>query len=436
MQISHTRDSRKKHITTDYTLIFFFSIFLTLVFAVNDTEILTKVYYVFNVRVNEIVVITSITLMTLFLSLLKNPKFDKVFLFLFVSLILGIVPLLYVDTLNSYWGNFYPLIVSLTAYYVCSQSKVDFTERVYQTLLIVSLILSLQVVYTEFQYFSSLSFGNLSNVSIKGAMNIPIGSSNMIAAFLAPIIIFLLSYKRNVKTWGVVLISFYAILLCRSKNAILILSIFLLISIISKMFKRLMRDQSLTPQMKVPVIIGVIISLIGIFALFIDFANTVITDLRFAYYSPYMNTVLNYLDTISSGRIYVYHMELKRFSEHLFFGNGFGYEFGQARSHNWLLELLVQKGLVGFFIYLLCIFYVIKSGLAYKSDKFVFASLNLLAVIYLQGLFEVTIFTTGIDFLIWGISGFVISRVNYIKKHGLEPKSTSPSVHITHLKKT
>lgn len=399
----------------DFAGVFFLFIFMVLCFVLTDNS--TREVAVFHIKANRLVIIMGISAFFIFVSFFKKQRIDKITGALLVSATLGILPYSYSDYVGSYWGNYFPLLISVIAYYICLQSKGDYVERIYRILCLVSVILSLQIIITEFGFFSGLSFGNFNNLLIKGAMNLPIGSSNLIAAYLLPIIVFLVSYKRKTLTILVTLLSTYALILCRSKNAISIILLILFFVLARKVYGYIFRDKTANRNQKLIAILAVsvffgLLLILGLYVL-----NAIIVDLQFEYYSPYKNTVLNYLDSISSGRIAVYHHELIRASEHLFFGNGFGYELGQTKSHNWIIELLVQKGIVGLFIYLFCIISVFRTGLRhYKDDRFIRACIHLLLVIFIQGLFEITVFTVGIDFLIWSISGFMMARVIRIQK--------------------
>jgi len=76
---------------------------------------------------------------------------------------------------------------------------------------------------------------------------------------------------------------------------------------------------------------------------------------------------------------------------------------------------------IGLFIYLFCILTVLRNGFKYyRTDRFIRASVNLLLVIFIQGMFEVTVFKIGMDFLIWSISGFMIARVIVLTRKNKE----------------
>lgn len=395
---------------------FFLIQFLVLVtFA---TANISRTVDVLHINANKIVVLIGISLLFTLISILRKFRINRITISLIISASLGVLPLIYSSNTESYWGNYLPLLISVFSFHISLQSKGDYAEKIYKIITFILLIISIQVISTELMYFSTLSIGNLNDVSAKGAMNIPIGSSNLIAAFMLPMIVFILSYKRTKVALFISLFSSFILIFTRSKNAIGLALILLLLVYVAKSFKFIIFDRKATQGVK---IIAVIVNLIILSFLLYGVAQILehtVDSLQFAYSSPYSNSFLNYLDRISSGRIAVYHYELARGSQHFWFGNGFGYLLGQSRSHNWIIELFVQKGVVGLIIYLFSITTVFKVGLKYYNiDAFVKASINLLAVIFIQGLFEVSVFTIGIDFFIWSISGLLLARIIYLNNN-------------------
>jgi len=401
----------------NYSLLYFYAFFMVLIFNVNSTSNRVNVISVFHTEFNMLIIIFGICMFFSMLSLLRRPFINYTALALLCAAVLGLIPLMYYKNTENYWGNYIPLLVSLASFYICMKSKGDFTEKVYKTFCFVSVVISLQVIITEFHFFNSLSFSNFSNVAVKTFISIPIGDSNLIAAYLLPLIVFIFSYRNNLL--GVIIsgVSLYALVLCRSKNAISLAVLIIFISLYKKLYCIIIKKKSIH-FLIVPLIVIFAILFVGV----LNIIGMVISDLQFPYISTYTNSTLNYLDSITSGRIIIFENEFMRFLNHPFFGNGFGYSLGQIRSHNWILELLVQRGLFGAIIYLFCIVKVIKNGfLFYYTDKFANTCINMLGVIYLQGLLEITVFTIGVDFLIWSISGFLFARIRYLSKFSNMP---------------
>lgn len=401
----------------DDTVLYFIVFFIALLFVQQHPGDAGLFAYHFNISKNIIIVI--IAFFFIFMSITKQMYVDDITFLLLLSVYLGVIPFFYAANINSYWGNFLPLIVSLVSYHICRQSKIDFSKTILWILYFVCLVLSIQVIAIELSYFSNLYLSNLTNTLAKSNLKIPIGDSNLIAAYLLPLVIFIVSFKKNIITFIVVAMSTYALILCRSKNALILIMLLLFAYVVNTLYHCLLKDTSLDIKYRWLVLI-IIIVLIGmlLFGL-LTTAFGIISKLKFSYDSPYNNEVLKYMDTITSGRVIIFQNELIRFSKHPFLGNGFGYNLGQKRSHNWIIEIMVQRGIIGLLIYLLCIEKVFKTGMRfYKKDTFVKASVNMLCVVFIQGLFEVTVSIVGIDFLIWSISGFLMARAKVLALHG------------------
>ncbi|SDC04461.1 O-antigen ligase [Paenibacillus sp. UNCCL117] len=404
----------------DQPVIYFFILFITFCFAISGSVESSRVVYVYHIKANVLYVTTLICILFVLGSFFKRPLFDKITLGLFYGAILSLIPIVYAEITSSYWGNYFPLLISLTSYYICMKSTLDFTNKIFKIVCLISVIISIQVIMTELHYFSNLSFGNFSNIAVKGFMNLPIGSSNLIAAYLLPLLIFIITFKRNRLTIIISGLILYALVLCRSKNALSLVVLFLFFIVVKKIYKFVVSDKSVDRKTKLYIIVFLTAVLGCIFIFVLQFLGVIVSDLQFTTYNTsYTNPYLSFIDKITSGRLLILENELLRFSQHIFLGNGFGYVLGQSKSHNWIIELLVQRGIIGFIIYIYCIVKVFKRGIQfYKLDTFIRAGINLLFIIFIQGLFEVTIFTTGIEFLTWSISGFIIARSSFLDKSG------------------
>lgn len=411
----------------DYTFYYFTVFFLTMCFARLVTDSTgTNEIYVFHFNSNLKVLIIFCVFYT-FVALLRRLAIDHIAISLISLVVLGIIPFAYAEITSSYWGNYFPILIAFTSYFICRQSKADLSDKIYTVICIVSVIISLQVIITEYNIFSSLSFANFNNVTAKAVMNIPIGSSNMIAAYLLPLTIFIITYSkggRKFLPFLIIMLSLYALILCRSKNAISVFVILLLFICIKKVVGYFIKDRSVNGQTKI-LFLTLMAPFFAVLVLIVfKVISFVISDLQFTYYSPIANPFLNYLDTITSGRISVFQDEIQRFTKHIFLGNGFGAILGEAKSHNWIIELLVQRGFIGLFIYLYCIISIFKNGMKYyRNDAFIRASINLLLIIFIQGLAEVSVFSVGFDFLIWSTAGFLMARVSMLKKNQLSKQS-------------
>ena len=123
------------------------------------------------------------------------------------------------------------------------------------------------------------------------------------------------------------------------------------------------------------------------------------------------------INALTSNRLNIYIAEIKRWAEHMFFGNGLTYKSGYPRSHNWVIELLVQSGVIGFTIFITAIaIWCNKVKKHLRGNNLVKSSFYSCLVTLFQGLAEVSVFTITIDLLFWFMIGLSISDVNYLKR--------------------
>ncbi len=400
---------------TDYGLLFFLLCFLILIFTVDNMNINDAKIYVYTLNIKKSLAFTGVCMLFTCISIIRKPYIDEVAVILLFSALLGVVPYIYAKNISHYLGNYVPLIISFASYYICRQSKGVPLQAVVNIFYFVCTVVSMEVIATELHYLGKLSITNFANPYAKAFLKLPIGDSNLIAAYLLPLIVFIMTLKPNCFGSVIVAIASLAIVLCRSKNAIALMILIVCCVIAKKFLKWVVRDKPLDKKYLCLFLVLVFIVFSGLFVGATKLIGIIIRDLRFSYSSPYSNQVLNYLDSISSGRLVIFQTELGRFLQHPLLGNGFGYDLGQAKSHNWIIDLLVQRGIIGLLLYGWSIVKVFNKGLKfYKSDIIIRACINLLCIIYIQGLLEVTVFTAGIDFLIWSISGFMTARVKQI----------------------
>lgn len=406
-------------------LFFAYLIFITLLFtykpSINDQlegENFKNVVFSFSVNTIYILILLSVLF---FLLNFRKFNYDLILIILITSSVFGLVPLLYSST-DNYLGNYFPLIISTITYFIFLQSDEKIGHKLYKLFSFVILVISAQVIYSEWNIFSGLSFGNLQLVSAKGNLAIPIGSSNLIACFLLPMLAFVFFYKKNTYTLLICLIGLYALLLCRSKNALIILLVITVLIPFYKFLRKIYTDKYLKTNKKITLFIILFIIFCISIVFVIDVSKIIINDFSFNYFSSLSNPFLNQLDRMSSGRVTVIIEQFNSQNNYYLFGNGFSYSLGEAKSHNWLIDLIVQRGIIGFFLYVVCLTYIVTNTKSFIKDKLLKCLMISWTIILIQGLFEISLFTAGIDFMFWSISGIVLSRVRYLKYKGSKIK--------------
>ncbi len=354
------------------------------------------------------------TLTFVIFSTKKSKYLDLISIILFVRIVLYIIPLLYIDNVEGYWGNYFAVVVSFFAYLISSQNhNRDISKVINKSITIFLTIISLQIIHLFF--ILRAKYGILSINLLKFYMVTPIGASNYIACVILPLLMYTYYSDITKKTkLSIIVISLSALLIIQSKNAIFVLVIFMSIKLIVAYMRsiRKIRDSSGIKNTILIITIIMIIMLITI----------IYFTLR--YFIIKWNMGMNYdntslyetINALTSNRLNVYVIEIKRWTEHIFLGNGLTYVLGQLRSHNWLIDLLVQSGIIGFAIFIIALIYWYKKISRYlNKSNLIKSAFYLCIIILLQGLAEVSIFTISIDVLFWFMVGISISEVNYIK---------------------
>lgn len=407
-----------KNISRKNPVFFAYIVFATLLFAFKptlsdqlDSESFRNVVFSFNV--DPMLVFIGCSMVFVIVNL-KSFNYDYILLLLITSSVLGLIPLIY-SSQNNYLGNYFPLLFSVITYFILLQSDNNIEKSIRKIFIFCILIISGQVIYSEWKIFSSLSFGNFNLLSAKGNLAIPIGSSNLIACFLLPMIIFIFLSKRSLWSNLTCFIGLYALVLCRSKNALIILLLCIAVLPFIKFIKKVYLDRNLSKNKKLCIFITIFFCFLFCMNFVFEISNFIISDLSFNYFSSLSNPLLNHLDRISSGRVTVILDQFKSTEMHYVFGNGFSYELGQSKSHNWLIDLIVQRGFVGLMLYIFCLMLIISQSKPYLFDRVVRNLIIIWSIILIQGLFEISLFTAGIDFLFWTISAVIMSRIRGLK---------------------
>ncbi|WP_238652138.1 O-antigen ligase family protein [Paenibacillus piscarius] len=324
------------------------------------------------------------------------------------------MPLLYIENVENYWGNYLAVIASFVGYFIATQThKIEISRIINKIASLYFIVLCIQVVYTYIQIITK--YGKLDVGILKYYLVVPVGSSNYIAAIILPFLVFF--YMSNISTFHkyiLIGLGLLTLVVIQSKNAIIIVIVLAAFSVIKKYLGSIRNRSNINKHLKIISFLPIFI-----FLLIVSYLGT-----EFFLNKWYMGMDLNnssiyeIINALSSNRLEVYSNEFIRWNQHLFFGNGLSYSLGQMRSHNWIIDLLVQSGIFGFLIFILAIFIWLKSIVGYLSkDNFIKSIFSLVLVILIQGLGEVTLFTNTIDILFWFMLGTSVSQKNYLKRN-------------------
>lgn len=339
----------------------------------------------------------------LFTMINGNLSFDSNASNLLLRVFFCLIPLSYITDSSSFSAH-YPIVIVTFVAYMIGHRKHGYNFKNIKTLqmIVISfvIILTLQVVLTfqtiEYEYF---------NLSYKSKMFIPIAGSNVIASYIAPALcMFIVSFKttkRYLKP-AILLLLIVGLVLTKSRGGIVTL-------LLTYLIYRLLLQNRFKGSYAILIILGffvflkILLSIPEVELFFMGFtADDNMVDAR----------------GLSSGRLTIFQHELERFINHPVFGNGmvFNNETSLHGSHNLVIELLVQSGVVGTLLYIIPIWKVLRS--AYKNIKLPSMKGWLIYIIamLINGMFEVNFFNWSTDIIFWFVCGVIISISNNPEK--------------------
>lgn len=156
--------------------------------------------------------------------------------------------------------------------------------------------------------------------------------------------------------------------------------------------------------------------------LFVSVAIIIIICVIFwPFISPAITNILSrYSNSIFSSRLQVYQESLKVFLKHPLLGRAaYSYSVYDANNaHNFILESLIQTGIIGTLVYFLCLILVIKKLNCIVDKNARKGFLFYLAAILFQGLAEPNMFGLRSDSMLWIVLtfGIALSINNFTNK--------------------
>lgn len=393
-----------------FTLFFMFVVILFF----NGTELSYQNLYL---NISKTNILIPFLFIGLTLTILSSHKkiFDFICLILFLRLGIYLFPLFYTHNVNGYLGNYFSILASFFIYFILIQkNKNDISKIINKIMVLVLIIGSIQVINLYIKIYEN--FGSLDVNIVKYYMVTPIGASNYISCVLLPIMVFIYNSKiKNSVKYIALGFGLLSLLLIQSKNAIIILMIFILFKVFKMYIKQIyiMKNEGIHSYQMV--IIGSLV-FIGMVVTFIAYLINYFLNKWNMGTSFIGSSIYETINALSSNRLIVYENEISRWTEHLFFGNGLGYDEEIYKSHNWIIDLLVHTGVLGTTVYFIALIWWYSKIRPYlKKDKFIKASYYFCIVVLLQGLAEVSLFTISIDLLFWAFIGLSISRISYLE---------------------
>lgn len=281
--------------------------------------------------------------------------------FFIIRILLGLIQIAWLifsgqgETIR--WGNYYLYIIELFMYFcsLClfSYQNVDKYIKMIKT---ITLIIAIETIW-------QCIIGILPQVSYtstwyKACMNIPVGSSNTLGAMISPCLIAMLfeNKKIDIKRISFLCILATAVFLTKSRFS-------MAVCLVGFIFYLFSGFRSMTPNQKRIRVFGILITAV----LSIYFIITHFVEIGIVLYgfSDYV-TEGGVLNRLSSGRVSIIGRYLEYILSHPIVGNGPNYDF--SRTHNIILDLLYQSGIIGFSIFSFAVVRLMRKTKAIKEE--------------------------------------------------------------------
>lgn len=389
-----------------------FSIFFITVFTSSSNfsseelnQIAIRVFY-FNIPINKDFIIEVIILIIAICIIIYKKfkiKVDIISSLLFIRLIFSIIPLLYKEA-PSFIGNFMIQIIDLMSYLIAI-NYLGSQEKFLKIFRISAFIIAIQVIFTAIFNMSIVPYKSM---SYKSFMLIPFGGSNFIGTIILPILsaeIISLNYKKNkIENSIYILVLTIGILLTKSRTCMILLSAVYIVAF-AKFFSKDGKYNKL-----IAILITITLIIIG----FIFINDSLILYLKniFSGFSSIVESG-GFLNRITSGRIDLYKEYIGKFIHSPVWGNGCIYDLGISRSHNLIIDILYQSGIVGILFLIMIVYYYKIKTKKYKDDINIRYMKIVLFIFFINSMSEISILNSVIiDYIVFSILGYSIYYKN------------------------
>ena len=352
-----------------------------------DNQLIDIPHIVLNgVTPTTIVFFLGIALILLHIAI-QDSSVDIITLLLVARVVIAIIPTFYIVKMPDFYGHLETTMLCAIVYFI-GKNYVDDTYKIKTAIFLMFVILSLQAILEAYlgpvSYFADTYY-------FKNNLIIPIGGSNAIASRLVPCFAYLFCvteerYKKGMLT----VILFILLVVTKSRSGIIAGALMLAIVCIWK------------GHLSVKQIIKIVTFLIVIVGVFYIFLNQTVVG-RYAFYDN-VSTILN--------RFSRWKISMDLFWKYPLFGTSYLTQEADYNPHNWIISIMARGGIVGIIIAVLIIaLFLIEFKGNYGNDIVRGATCFALSML-IQGLAEITLFTSGHDLFFWFILGVAMKEVN------------------------
>ena len=360
-------------------------LFFVLLFVSDDESKTQGSIYVFHISANTYYFVFGLVTLGLVVSIIsKGITYDRISFLLVIRLVLFSLFsfLLYlVQVLDTEFQ-----IGILLTYYICLAAylwgKNVIDQKWLCKILFISLVIILLQLIATF-IGRGLSFSDVN--SMKWYMVIPLGQTNTIGCYTIGIMIYLCSfYRKNLIKFATIIISLLIILLTYSRASLLVFAIYITYLIIKTILSSKIN---------------------GIKTFIVLFVFAVLCALLFTFFGQFDILGRFTFDSLTSSRFQVYKEGFELFFNYPFTGVG-AYSFkiyDSVKAHNWILESLIESGIIVSCIYFAILYFLYKK-IKYRNKRM----LAFLVFYLIHGLVEPNLFTINLDCFFWLLASVCI----------------------------
>lgn len=308
----------------------------------------------FHIEINKGYVLLIATVgILLLIFLFRTKKFDSVFFCLMLKCLLDLSPVILnrIPASSTYW-YYFSMMISMPLIYLIFRQYSGSLSSIINYMTAFGLLLIVQLVYTI--VMNGYSYNES---AYKVFLRIPFAHSNIIGVILLAILFLRLMSFRDKGTDLIINITYVVgLVLIQSKGVVLFFAIwFVIIQIIKANEKK--------QYVKILVIILCLLIFV-ILVLFVDKLQLLLFSMTFSNFD---------FSVLSSRRVDIWALSILEWLKNPWFGSGLGiteynlgFEIVSTGVHNIVLDMAVQSGIVGIFLYG---FSVVKGFTAVKKSS-------------------------------------------------------------------
>lgn len=340
----------KEQASNKKTALLFIALYLLVLTLFSESQALTNNGVVIPfIRFSQVYLLLAIIMVgCLSLLLHRTIKVDVITAFLFLRILLCMIPLMTNEIPASYFGNFVVACFPFFIYLFFKNSKFDIAKAT-SILLFFAVIFALQCVLAYIM-IKTKGYANYSDPFYKNYFVIPIGATNDASAVLLALLIIgdqVIPKAKARFLYAALLI--VAIFLCKSRTG-------MILSIVYLIYKLFITERGKhSTAKKIMIFLMPLVAVLMIFWLINSPFADVVKELLLGYSSEGEG-----LNALFSGRFSLFGDAIEHIKQHPIFGNGVSYEkLGFMRTHNIFLKMTYENGvvgLVGFLVFLVVCF--------------------------------------------------------------------------------